>query len=37
MITRDRHKLTLMSFSEYGPVSGLLVGSLSVESHDRSA
>ena len=31
------HKLTLVNFSEYGRVSGLLVRSLSVESYDRSA
>ena len=36
MIAHDRHKLTLVSFSEYGRVSGLLAGNLSVESYDRS-
>ena len=37
MIARDSHNLTLVNFSDYGRVSGLLVGSLSVESFDRSA
>ena len=32
MIAHDHHKLTLVNFSEYERVSGLLVGSLSVES-----
>ena len=37
MIANDRHILTLVNFNEYRRVSDLLVGSLSVESHDRSA
>ena len=37
MIAHDRHKLTMVNFSEYEQVSGLLIGSLSVESYDRSA
>ena len=36
MIAHDRHKLTMVNFSEYGRVSDLLVGSLSMESYDRS-
>ena len=37
MIAHDRHKLPMVNFSEYGRVSDLLVGSLSMESYDRSA
>ena len=37
MIAHDRHKLTLVNFSEYGRVSGSLIGSLSMESFDRSS
>ena len=37
MIAHDRHKLPMVNFSKYGRVSDLLVGSLSMESYDRSA
>ena len=36
MVAYDCYKLTLVNFGEYGRGSGLLVGSLSVGSYDRS-